>query len=115
MISKETFCNIICHIEDMELMANDINAVFNMHTTNDFFDGAAFIDFELIDLAVKAIEEMFYDNDGWISWWMFETKYGTDTQMCRVISGDKEFYLGSAAELYDFLYNEVYGLVAFDD
>lgn len=114
MISKETFCNIAYHIEDMELMSNDMNTVFNMHTTNDFFDGAAFVDFELIDLTIKAIEEMFYDENGWISWWMYETKYGTDAEMCQVTVEDKEFCLNSAEALYDFLYNKVYMLAIYD-
>lgn len=115
MISKATFCDIIYHIEDMEAMSKGMNEVFRKYTYNDFFDGAAFIDFELIDLTINALEEMFHDEDRWITWWMYETKYGTDAEMCQIVCGDKEFCLDSAGKLYDFLYNEVYGLVTFDD
>lgn len=109
MISKETFCNIINHIENMELMANDMNAVFNMHTTNDFFDGAAFIDFELTELTVKAICEDLDDTEDWITWWMYDTKFGTDgTIVFKTYNGVKKSYnLDSAAALYDFLIGEL--------
>lgn len=105
MISKETFCDIVNHIEDMELMVNDMNAVFNMHTNNDFFDGAAFIDFELTELVVKAMREDLHDTEDWITWWMYDTKFGTDgTIIFEKYNGvEKAYDLNSAEALYDFL------------
>lgn len=109
MISRKLFCEILAHIEDMELMANDMNAVFSMHTTNDFFDGAVFIDFELTDLVIKVLCDEMHDREGWINWWMYDTNFGTDgTIVLETYDGvEKAYDLDSAEALYDFLIGEL--------
>lgn len=108
MISKELFCDIINHIEDIEIMANEMNEVFEKHTSNDFFDAAGLIDFNIIDLTIKALEEMFHDPDDWITWWMYETNYGYDEESNTVYHNGEVNCLLSPGDLYDFLYEYYY-------
>lgn len=91
------------HLYNMEMMADTMNSVFEHFTHNDFFDAAAYMDFELIDLVIEVLEENFLDADGLISWWMYETRYGTKENMRVVYIGDKAYDLDSPEILYDFL------------
>lgn len=96
MISYEDFDRYISIIrEDDEFISN---ATDLMHT--DFF----FENYQSIGLAVDLLSLLCHDTNEWISWWCFETGFGTSDIADSVTEEDgTHIPLRTTRDLYDFL------------
>lgn len=103
MISKELFCDILAYIESQNTMSEELNKIFKDYSRIDFCDGAAFLDLGLESYMVAVLSNMFKDTGNWISWWMYETKFGHCAPGVYSADGKLIAVLDTAEELYDFL------------
>lgn len=104
MISKKTFVNTINKIIDYNNMSNEINDVFSKYRTEDC--NSVFYGF-YEDVVVNLLTEAMNDKDEWISWWLYECNYGTDTTGYAVVGPRNiELDLSTPEKLYDFLVKE---------
>lgn len=105
MINKKQFVDIINHIKEVNDFVNETNErARNLHDSiiNDFFNASSLsICFEG-DL-IKVLENMF--NTDLISWWIYETEYGSKFKIGYLIEADgvTKPDVSTAEKLYDYL------------
>lgn len=98
MISEKKFVEIIKDIKDTNKFYDEINDVYAERSLDYFPIGMSGF---LIDDIVDILENMFNDNDRFISWWVFEREFGRRDPYVEV--EDEKLYLNTPEELYDFL------------
>lgn len=100
MISKETFIKIIDNIINQHKIDNDVSQ--SLSKISDGFcllniDNKIYISLQII------LAEIFQDNDGWISKWLYEINFNKNKKMNAFYKNKKEIKIKNVEQLYDFL------------
>ncbi|MDY3524917.1 hypothetical protein JSO63_02750 [Riemerella anatipestifer] len=102
-MQKQTFIEAIEAIEEQyeydKKVARDLNKIFPNAYENDLMP----INYYLSDMLLKILKEEMNDSEDYIEWFCWETDFG-NKPLC-ILHEDKEMYLKTPEELYDFLKN----------
>lgn len=107
MISKTKFVEILNYIQESQEIYDELNKV--MQETDierfDFCNAYTLADGQLETYLIEVLEDMFGDNDHWISYWIFECDCGKRDYAKKIISAEKEeIDISTPEKLYDFLW-----------
>lgn len=107
LVSKTEFVNIINRLQNYNKLQDKINNLFENfidNTERDFANaGSICIGHE--SAVVKLLETMFETD--LISWWIYETNYGTEFTLGSFTDNGQDIDLSTAEKLYDYLLIEI--------
>ena len=106
MITKKQFVEIINKLKkvnDFVNKTNDEARELDDAIESDFFNAMS-LSISHESIVVKLLEKIFNDNEGIISWWLYELDYGREYEDGCFIDEDRSYIDVSTAEkLYDYL------------
>ena len=109
MITKKQFVEIINKLKkvnDFVNKTNDEARELDDAIESDFFNAMS-LSISHESIVVKLLEKIFNDNEGIISWWLYELDYGREYEDGCFIDEDRSYIDVSTAEkLYDYLTKE---------
>lgn len=109
MITKKEFVDIINklkQVNDFVDETNDKARQLNDAIISDFFNASS-LSISHETLVVKLLENMFNDDVGIISWWLYELDYGRKFELGDFRIDEKPVDISTPEKLYDYLIKEV--------
>ena len=106
--SKELFCKALTQLKKVEDFRNKVDDMIRKEFSgdSDFLSPYGITpDHEL--LVVDLLSALMNDDDGWISWWVWDRNYGRDVAPNSIMYRDKHIDVRTPEKLYDFLLQEM--------
>lgn len=100
LLSKELFCKFIDNILEQEKKGQELNKALENFTNDSDFTGFYYIN----EFDVEFLEELLGDENGWISWWIYEGRENPKEN--AIECNGKKWTIESPEMLYDFLFQE---------
>ena len=103
-LSKERFCDIIKQLQAASDLKDKIeHLIFSeVDVESDFLSGYG-MSIDHAGLCVELLEMIMGDEDGTISWWIWEMDFGRECDEDSLSVGGKPIDVSTAEKLYNFL------------
>ena len=105
MITKKEFVDIINKLKQANDFVDETNEKarkLNDAIISDFFYASS-LSISHEDIVVKLLEDMFDDNGGTLSWWLYELDYGRKFELGDFQEDNKPIDISTPEKLYDYL------------
>lgn len=99
MISKETFVKTINSLQELDNKMNAVNDA--MRSLNSDF--CSFYITEPFDIVIDILEESMGDNEGWISYFIFERDWLNNFKLGDVEINGIPVHINDWEDVYDFI------------
>lgn len=99
MISKKTFVNIIDRLEIFEDKVNAVDDALR-NLSPDF--GGIYLP-QPTAIVVDLLSEMFKDEEGWLSYFIYERDWLLDFKLGDIMINDEKITIENWGDVYDFL------------
>ena len=99
MISKETFVKVMTKLEELDRKMNDVDVAMNALCP----DFCGFYISDAVGITLEILENIFQDNNDWISYLVFGLNWLNDYTSHSVTVDDEHVDLSSWDKVYDFL------------
>lgn len=99
MISKKTFVNIIDRLERFEDKVNAVDEALR-NLSPDF--GGIYLP-QPTAIVVDLLSEMFKDEEGWLSYFIYERNWLLDFKLGDIMINDEKIKIENWKDVYDFL------------
>lgn len=99
MISKETFVQVMTHLEELDKKMDNIDVAMKALSS----DFCGFYIPEVLDITMTILEDVFKDRHGWLSYFIFDLDWLHSYEANDVLVNDMPVDVSTWDKVYDFL------------